>query len=142
MTFILLTVSIQSADTYETDGVWELDHRFSQKISAGTTTDLYPSPPEWSPDLLIAGIQFFNHYMAVLHCETPSGSIPDHFNVFYTQRDHSGKSTIKITFENEEEIVLSLFSLDNGETVFAYCDARPQPDKVGVLLGSTHKILF
>ena len=80
--------------------------------------------------------------MAVLRCETPSGSVTAEYNVFYTQRDHSDKSTISFTFENEEEIVLSMFTQSDGETVFAYCDAGPQPNEVGVLLGSTNKILF
>ena len=142
--FVLLfsAVSLQTVPAFETEGVWELEHLYSQKISVGTVTDLYPAAPEWSAEMLILGVQFLNTYMAVLHCETPSGIRNAEYRAFYTSKVSSSKSQITFTLEDEIEIVLFLFIPEKGDTVFSYCDAGPQPNQIIGLHESTNKIVF
>ena len=105
----ILSYETASAVNFDTEGVWELKHLYSQKISIGTVRDLYPSTGEWSADMLITGIQFLNEYMAYLRCETPSGSQTADYEVFYSKKISASKVQITFTLRSKDEIVLFLF---------------------------------
>ena len=130
------------AYSFENTGIWELDHLYTQKISVGVVSDLYPSTGEWSAGILIKGIQFLNNKMAFLRCETPSGAQAIDYKTFYTITVSSKKSQIIFTLEEGDEITVSIFEPGDGQIVFSYCDAGPGADKTIGLYESTNKIVF
>lgn len=138
----MLAFTIGPVCAFKTEGVWKLEHLYSQKISVGLVSDLYPSEPAWSAEMLIFGIQFLNQHMAFLHCETASGAQTVDYKVFYSIEQSRQKSQVTFTLERGDEIVLSLFSTGDGTTVFSYCDAGPQPGEKSDIYESTNKIVF
>lgn len=141
--FLLFSAfAILPAAAFQAEGTWKLEHLYSQKISVGIVTDLYPATSEWSAEMLIRGVQFLNGYMAILYCETPSGSQSADYKAFYRLKLSSGKTQVTFSLEDENEIVLFLFQSEQGDTVFSYCDAGPQPGQVIGLTESSNKIVF
>lgn len=142
LTIFLLLIVFSSAFGFETVGLWNLEHLYSQKFSIGTVRDLYPPTGEWGGDMLIVGIQFLNQEMAYLHCETPSGAQVADYPVFFTAKKMEQKTEITFRLENEEEIVFFVFYDDSGNAFFSYADAGPEPGSPSELKGSTDKIVF
>lgn len=137
--FFLPTLTISG---FESEGVWELEHLYSQKLSVGIVTDLYPSDGEWAAGMLIKGIQFLNHNMAFLHCETASGVQTIDLEVFYKVKTLTRKHQITFVLKNEEEIQIFVFDSEDGSDIFSYCDAGPQAGVATGLYGSRDKIVF